>query len=334
MKTESKRILIIRLSALGDVAMTIPAIYSLARQYPSLHIDVLTRPFFAKLFINAPANVHLICADFKKEYRGLRGMLRLLCRLAKLKPDYVADLHNVMRSWVIDNWFRLRGVKVQMVDKMRSNRAELLCKGTPQPPFIERYAKVFSRLGFPVKLDFVSVFEASKPESPIKVHHPAIGIAPFARYFNKTYPLNLMRQVVHLLLEKGVNVYLFGAPGNEASQLEQIASLYSRCESVAGVFGLEKEMALMSQMDAMVSMDSANQHIASICGIPVVSLWGSTTPACGFAPYRQPVENSLIVSLPCQPCTVAGSPTCPQGHLNCFHQLHPQLIVDKILTII
>ena len=117
--------LIIRFSALGDVAMTVPAIYSLATRYPDLNIDVVTRPFFARLFINAPDNVNVIGVDFNKDYKGVEGTLRLLRRLGKLRPDYVADLHNVLRSWIIDRYFRLRGVKVVMVDKMRGKRSEL-----------------------------------------------------------------------------------------------------------------------------------------------------------------------------------------------------------------
>lgn len=124
MKETAKRMLIIRLSALGDVAMTIPAIYSLAVRYPDLKIDVVTRPFFARLFLNAPSNVNVIGVDFKKDYKGFRGTLRLLRQLSALKPDYVADLHNVLRSWIIDNWFRLHGKKVVMVDKLRDKRGK------------------------------------------------------------------------------------------------------------------------------------------------------------------------------------------------------------------
>ncbi|MDE5805406.1 MAG: glycosyl transferase family 1, partial [Paramuribaculum sp.] len=113
----AKRLLTLRLSALGDVAMTIPAIYSLARRYPELQIDVVTRPFFARLFINRPANVSLIEADFSGSNKGIGGMWRLLKKLSKLHPDMVADLHNVLRTWQIDAWMRLRGVRVKMVDK-------------------------------------------------------------------------------------------------------------------------------------------------------------------------------------------------------------------------
>lgn len=334
MKGTGKRMLIIRLSALGDVAMTIPAIYSLADRYPELTIDVVTRPFFGRLFLNAPANVNIIGVDFKGEYKGAAGTLKLLRRLSALKPDCVADLHNVLRSWVIDTWFRLHGVKVAMVDKLREKRGKLFRTGEQQPSFIDRYADVFARLGYPIDLTFRSLFAGAVPELPTKINHPAIGIAPFARYFNKTYPASQMREAIRQLTAEGYNVYLFGGRGAEAEQLEAWASETELCASLAGQYPLEEELGLMAAMDAMVSMDSSNQHMASLSGTPVVSVWGSTTPACGFSPYRQNPENSLCLGLACQPCTVGGSPECPKGHFDCMRKLMPETIVAKIKEIV
>ena len=329
-----RRLLVIRLSALGDVAMTVPAVYSLARRYPTLQIDVLTRPFFARLFVDPPANVHLIAADFKGEYKGVCGLWRLLRRLTALRPDGVADLHNVLRSWVIDAWFRLRGVRVAMVDKNRRSRRNLFRTKEPQRNFTERYADVFAALGFPVTLDFTSLFAEGGAVPPCVPPTPCVGIAPFARYGNKTYPPEQMRRVVELLCSRGVGVWLFGSRGAEAATLEAWAAAIEGCESVAGRYTIEEELALMSCMDVMVSMDSANHHLASLAGIPVVSIWGSTTPACGFMGYGQPAANALCLDLPCQPCSVAGKPACPKGHLDCLNRLEPQTIADKVASLL
>lgn len=325
--------MIIRLSALGDVAMTLPVVYSLAEIYPELHIDFITRPFFAKLFINAPKNINLVAIDFK-EYKGISGTFRLLRRLGDLRPDCVADLHNVMRSWIIDRYFRLRGVRVEMVNKLREKRSRLFKTGEAQPSFIERYAEVFARLGYPVELTFRSLFEKNEARIPCEVFHPAIGIAPFARYFNKTYPAKQMKEVISSLTSAGYNVYLFGGPGAEAAELKAWASQYDNCMALAGEFKLPDELALMSAMDAMISMDSSNQHMASLTATPVISIWGSTTPACGFSPYRQPGENSVCLNIACQPCTVGGSPECPKGHFDCMRRLEPKAIVDKTMKVV
>lgn len=323
--------LVIRFSALGDVAMTIPAIYSLAEQYPHLHIDVVTRPFFARLFINHPQNIEVHGIDINKEYKGIAGTFRLIRRLASLKPDYVADLHNVLRTWIIDQYFKLKGVKVVMVDKLRRQRDDVLKKGIPQPNFVTRYADVFASLGFPVRLAFDTLIDNKEDVSiPIEINHPAIGVAPYARYYNKTYPLSRMREAVNLLTAEGYNVYLFGGRGKEAEELTHWQASNDHCISLAGRFSLEDEISLMGKMDLMISMDSANQHMAALTGTKVLSIWGSTTPSCGFLGYHQTADNTLCLNLECQPCTVAGSPECPLGHLNCMNGITPEMLVEKV----
>ncbi len=334
METKGKRMMVIRFSALGDVAMTLPVIYSLAERYPELDIDIVTRPFFARLFINKPTNVHVTGIDFKNDFKGIKGLLRLLKQLKSLHPDCVADLHNVSRSWIIDCYFRLRGVKVAMVDKMRGSRKRLFRTGEAQPDFIDRYAKVFSRLGFPVELTFNSLFSYKKHKPAFSIMHPAIGIAPFARYYNKIYPADMMQKVIHNLTNAGYNIYLFGGRGEEADTLKEWADKTKGCISLAGSYPLENELVLMGEMDAMISMDSSNQHMASLTGTPVISVWGSTTPSCGFMAYKQDRDNAIYLGLQCQPCSVGGSPECPEGHFNCMRKLDPGIIVNKVKEIV
>ncbi len=331
---KGKRLLIIRLSALGDVAMTIPAIYSLAVQYPDLRIDVLTRPFFAQLFINPPSNVQILEADLKGEHKGVGGMVRLLGKLDACRFDGVADLHNVLRSWVIDAFFRLKGKKVVMVDKQRGGRKQALTRKSRQPNFIDRYAGVFAALGYPIDFSFRSLFSGSCPSLPVSIQHPAIGIAPFARYMNKTYPLPKMQQVVSGLIEEGFHVYLFGGRGQEAEVLGRWQQDHENCISFAGKYTLVDELAIMNHMEVMITMDSANQHMAALVETNVLSVWGSTTPACGFLGYRQDEGNALYLDLPCQPCSIAGGETCPLGHLNCMNQLAPVTLVRKVKQLI
>lgn len=333
--TDSNRtnILVLRLSALGDVAMTLPVIYSAAEANPAVTFTVVTRPFFSRLFMSPPANVKVIGVD-PRDYKGALGALRLARRLAEERPTAVADLHNVLRTWLIDGYFRLHGVKVAMVDKKRSRRRGALASGRQQESFIERYRRVFASLGIDVPLTFRSLSGLGELPLPIEVKGPAVGIAPFARYANKTYPPEMMRRVVELIAGSGAKVYLFGGRGQEAEELQRWADAVEGCTSLAGRFPIEEELALMSRMRLMVSMDSANQHLASLVGCRVLTLWGSTTPACGFAAYGQSEGDSMVAGLDCQPCTVAGSPTCPLGTLDCFRKLTPEMVARRIMTMI
>lgn len=324
-------ILAIRFSALGDVAMTLPVLYSVAERYPDTRFTFVTRPFFARLFINPPSNLTVLPIDLK-EYKGAGGLWRLFRRLSRLHPTAVADLHNVLRTWVIDSLFRLSDTRVAMVDKKRSDRARSLAGRVSQDWFVNRYLKVFASLGFPAKLTFRSLSLPAETTLP-DIEPGAVGIAPFARYMTKTYPPDLMHRVVEKLAQNRIPVYLFGSRGKEAETLERWSREIPGTHSLAGKYTLEEELALMSRLRLMVSMDSANQHLASLVALPIVTIWGATVPSCGFEPYSVGGHTPLLAATPCQPCSVAGSEKCRQGHLSCMYGLTPETVTEKILAL-
>lgn len=317
----SKKVLILRLSALGDVAMTLPVIYSVARQFPDVEFTLLTRPFFRRLFINAPSNLRI--EDFADTSFG--GLLKTIGRLRAEKFTAVADLHDMLRTRLIRR--SVGADRVAVVDKARSRRKELTRDKSRsyQPSYIERYRRVFAALGLPAELTFTSLF----PESAKRV---GVGIAPFARYQTKTYPPELMEQVARRLTDSNIPVFLFGARGAEAEQLTKWAERNPALTVLAGTLTLEEELERISRLRLMVSMDSANMHLASLVATPVVSIWGSTIPQCGFMGYRQNPANALWLDLPCQPCSVAGLPECPLGTCACLKDLTPQTVAAKIIA--
>lgn len=323
-----KNVVILRLSALGDVAMTVPVIYSVARQYPDVRFTVVTRPFFRRVFINSPSNLSFIEFDAKGRHKGFGGLMTLIKELKRQRFSAVADLHDLPRTRLIRSVLRLTGSSVAVVDKNRRGRKSLT-KGKQrefQQNYVDRYAAVFARLGMPVELDFKSLFVEEGKRC-------GVGIAPFARYKTKTYPPEMMEKVARELTSAGVDVTLFGASGQEQGELERWVERNPKLKSLAGQLPIEEEIREMSRLRVMVTMDSANMHLASLVGTPVVSVWGATIPQCGFLGYRQSVEDAVRVDLPCQPCSVAGLPECPLGHTACMRQLQPQQIVVKIQKI-
>lgn len=319
------KILVLRLSALGDVAMTVPAVYSVARKYPDLRLTVVTRPFFRRLFLDPPQNVDFI------EYNGesIRGLWKFIGWLRREDFTAVADLHDVLRTRLIRASMRMAHIPVVSVDKDRHARKRLTDKKERdfQKGYIERYFDVFSALGYPAEDTFEGFFRSDAPRL-------GIGIAPFARYMTKTYPPKLMEKVARMLTDKGITVTLFGARGREEQILKGWVERNPALRLAAGKFSIEDELREMSRLRAMITMDSANMHMASLVGTPVVSVWGSTIPQCGFMGWRQKTENAVWLDLECQPCSVAGLESCPIGHYACLERIDPQTIVDKVLEII
>jgi ADP-heptose:LPS heptosyltransferase len=95
-----------------------------------------------------------------------------------------------------------------------------------------------------------------------------------------------------------------------------------------------QELILMSHLDVMLSMDSANMHLASLTAIPVVSVWGATDPLAGFFGFNQPKENAIQVDLDCRPCSIFGNKPCKRGDYACLNNIPPERIVERITSII
>jgi ADP-heptose:LPS heptosyltransferase len=113
-----------RLSAMGDVAMTVPVLRAFVNQNTEIQITVISRPFFKPFFEGIP-NVSFFAFDEKKRHKGFLGLLRLFQDLKTLNIDAFADLHNVLRSKVVRTLFALSGKKTASVDKGRAEKAAL-----------------------------------------------------------------------------------------------------------------------------------------------------------------------------------------------------------------
>lgn len=344
MMIKNDAILIIRLSALGDVAMTIPVIYSFAGQYPEQKIKVLTRASFTKLFINCPPNVTLITADFKGAHRGFIGFCRLMKQICAERIGAVADFHNVSRSWSIDACFMLLGKSVAIVHKGRMARKQLTRKKNKnratQLNYTERYFNVLSALNLPTEPTFVSLFQKEEDNNALPSFIPPkgdskwIGIAPFARYQTKIYPLPLMEKVIEQLSGESYTLFLFGGGAYEQEVLKSWEKQYDSVQALPGLLDFTQELSLMNRLDLMISMDSANMHLASLVGTPVLSIWGGTTPHCGFLGWKQKEENAIYARIDCQPCSISGTEKCYLNSYQCMNNIPPQVIVEHAKRIL
>ena len=150
------RYLIIRLSAMGDVAMLIPLLYAVARANEQHEFILLTQPFFTELLLDAPDNVEGMAIDIRRgEERSFLGLLRYARRLRHEHFDAVLDLHDVLRTKVLRSILRLTGVPTQHLIKPREGRRRLVADSatkdlTPLPPMWSLYQQVFRSAGLSV----------------------------------------------------------------------------------------------------------------------------------------------------------------------------------------
>lgn len=340
------RILVIRFSALGDVAMTVPVLFSFARQYPQHELVVLSRKQMETLFKEAPQNITFRGADLKSDYKGIKGLLRLYSELKKEKFDVIADLHDVLRSKFLRWMFGISGIQVAHIDKGRKGKRKLISEchkvKEQQTTSFQRYAKVFHLLGYSFKPEFHSIYQNSDEISSPTVDKLTgekngdlwVGIAPFAAHKGKVYPLQLQEEVVRTLsVGLRVKVFLFGGGAYEKQILCNWEARYPNVISVAGKLKMDEELILMSRLDVMETMDSGNMHLASLVGTPVVSVWGATHPYAGFMGWGQSESNAIQIDLSCRPCSIYGNKPCRRNDYKCLNDIRPEIIVSKIKSI-
>lgn len=336
-----KHILVFRLSAMGDVAMTVPVLRALVFQHPEVKITVVSRPFFKPFFDGIP-NLDFFAIDLKERHKGFLGLIRLYKDLKKQGIDAVADLHNVLRSKIIRNLFALSGKKTAFVDKGRAEKKALTRAENkifkPVKSMFERHKQVFKELGFEVNLE--------NPIFPEKAHLTEevlnltgtknkkwIGVAPFAQYDSKVYPQDLMQQVIDGLAEnQDYKIFLFGGGNKEIEILNQLAAGKENVITVAGKLKFEQELKLISNLDLMLSMDSGNSHIAAMLGIKVITLWGATHPYAGFLSFNQTMDTAIVSDrekYPLLPTSIYGNKIV-EGYEDAMRSIP----VEKVVTAI
>jgi ADP-heptose:LPS heptosyltransferase len=331
-----KRILLIRFSALGDVAMLAPVVREAAEQNKDCEFTVLSKVACRALFEGLAENVRFIGADVKGEYKGLSGLLRLFKELHAQHFDCVVDMHDVLRTKVLRKLFRLHGYEVHKINKHRELRRLITAEGDKKqlrqlPTAFENYQSALRECGLNGNGNingnhrFASVSFAKN--SPLK-----IGIAPFAAHQGKIYPLEKMEEVI-VNVNVPVKIFLFGGGDEEFAIMRRWAEKYDNVRLAADeCHGLKEELELMKKLDVMVSMDSANMHLASLVGTRVVSIWGATHPYAGFLGWGQKMDDCVQRDdLKCRPCSIYGNKPCMRGDMACM-QIDPKEIVRRILS--
>lgn len=328
---------------MGDVAMTVPVLKQLAAAYPNVKITVVSKPFFEPIFDEIP-NLNFIAADVKGKHKGVPGLFKLFQQLKKNGVTHVADLHNVLRSKIIRSFFKAKGIQIAYVNKGRGDKKKLTQNAPKKIHQLktthQRYADVFQQLGFEVKLNPIqrAKYDLSQRVKDLVGEKDKnwIGVAPFAAFEGKKYPLEMMKEVLLELEKLPCQLLLFGGGKKETEQLEELSSNISKSRNIAGKLKFKEELELISNLDVMISMDSGNGHLSAMFGVNTVTVWGVTHPYAGFAPYFQREEYQILPNLdkyPLLPCSIYGNKVF-DGYEGVIHSISPKSISETVKIIL
>jgi len=326
-----QHLLVLRISAMGDVAMLPHALRALRAAYPDLRITVATqRPFFP--FFEG-LGVDFLAIDPKGRQHSLWGMLRMIAAVRRMGIDAVADIHDVIRSAAFRHLIWLCGIPTAHIDKGHLLKHRFIRHGAaasvPLRHSVLRYCDVFRRLGF--------VFDDPAPAARTDRPNPLgpktgrwVGFAPFSAQQSKAYPVDLAREAVRLLAARCDRLFIHSGGGSEAAFACEMEAAHPNVTALHGRMALADEMNLIAYIDCLVSMDSLAMHLAALVATPVISVWGATHPGLGFLGWGCDPRNILQADMPCRPCSVYGAKPCRFGDRRCLRAVTPQAIADKV----
>lgn len=319
-----KRILIIRLSSLGDILLTTPFIRALKKFNPQLNIEFLLRQEYKDLLIKNP-NITQLHSFTRNDFENLN----LLNKLRQKPFELIIDLQNNFRSRGIIS--KLKGEKVKF-DKKSFQKALLvktkinLLKNAPPIPV--RYANVIDG----IELDDLGLdlFTDKQPSEEIRSKENLIGICPGARHFTKRWPVEFYIELSKFLIQNNFNVVLFG--GKIDKQIcEQMKKEIPQAINLCNDDDILQTAADMKLCKAIVCNDSGLMHAASAVGTKLLTIFGSSVKEFGFVPYKC---KSLVLennSLSCRPCSHIGRENCPENHFSCMNDLKPEFVFNELM---
>ena len=335
---ELRRVLLIRLSSLGDILLMTPLLNLLRSTCPQAQIDVLIKAEYRDLLRAHPAITRLLPLDSRQP------LLYTLRRLRANRYDLALDLHCTPRSQLLLQM--LRAHRKLTYNKRVLRRALLVRLGwntlgsmTPVP---ELYAAPLRRLGLKGHLGPPTMHLDPGSTQAMEAHiarclpeafnRPLLALAPGARWPTKRWPVERFAAMAQeLAQERGAAVVILGGP-DEA----QLAS--ALCDSLdvpvingAATLSLMHSAALLSRCRLLVSNDSGLMHMATALQVPVVAIFGPTVQEFGFYPFQARAE---VVSeqLPCRPCSTKGSMRCPRVHHACMQDISSARVLASART--
>ncbi|MCF8242314.1 MAG: glycosyltransferase family 9 protein [Melioribacteraceae bacterium] len=322
MQNNFDKILIIRLSSLGDVLLTSPFVRGIKQKYPASNIDFLVRQEFSDTVKFNPNLNNIFTIERDKDYGGT------ISELKNKRYDLVIDLQNNFRSQLITvklktKIFRFNkpNIKKMLLVNFKWN----LFNSVKEIPL--RYAETLPG----IKLDEkgLELFVPGEIKPQIESSVINIGFAPGSKHFSKMWPAGYFIELGNLLSEKGKRIILFGGKDDKvicAELEEKIKGAVNLCTDN----DLLQTAADMKQCSMILCNDSGLMHTACAVDVPVIAIFGSTVKEFGFAPYN---VDSLVIennSLTCRPCSHIGRSDCPKKHFKCMLELTPGLVLESI----
>lgn len=321
------KILIIRFSSIGDIVLTSPVIRCIKKQIPNAEIHYLTKDSYRDIIEYNPY--------ITKKYYLQNDLSTIVSALKKEKYDFVLDLHNNQRSWLIKLMLRRRSDTFNKLNLEKWLLVNFKWNFLPDVHIVERYLEPVRRFGIRNDGKGLEYFiplkdEVKMDELPLTHLHGFVAVVIGAKHHTKKLPLEKLAALCSLL---PYPIILLGGPedrdAGEKISITDPIKIFNGC----GRYSLNQSASVIKQAKLVITHDTGLMHIAAAFKKKIISIWGNTIPQFGMYPYygNEGAKKSQIVQvshLYCRPCSKLGYHKCPKGHFKCMKQIDEQQVAE------
>jgi heptosyltransferase-2 len=324
--SDPQKILVLRLSSIGDVVLTTPVLRALRLRFPLARIDFLVKSKYACLL---EGNPHLDRVLTLPDASGTSALLHTLADLRRQRYDLLIDLHKNWRTTLLRLGVRAPDSRVYRKHVFRRALYVWLKKDSlALPSTVQRYFHAVLPLGV--------VDDGRGPELHLSVSarrrtkvwlrelgwngEPAIGLVPGAGYLTKCWPSERYAELGRRLAKPGRQVFIFGSKEDQEAASLICHRVGPRAVNLAGRLSLSESVAAIGFCELVIANDTGLMHVANALGKKLVAIFGSTTGGLGFLPHGRDVRV-IEADVGCRPCSHLGRSRCPRGHFRCMNDI-------------
>jgi lipopolysaccharide heptosyltransferase II len=324
------RILILKLSAIGDCLVASPLARALRERYPEAHLAWAVQSKAKTVVEGNPYLDEVIVQE-----KGLGGLIQTMGQVRRARFDAVLDVQGALKSapisWATRAKWRVVSSRAEPIARRVANR--VVPMPTPPPHALEQYLRVASALGIDPQTPRRLVLATNESEAAWAdafwkdngMPERIVALNPGSARPIKAWPAAHFIELAHLLESRGIRTLLIGGPTDRETVAQIESAVQPRPFNAAGKTNLRQLGALLKKCSLLVSADTGPMHIAAGVGTPVVALFGPTDPR-----RTGPIgENHVVLTrnLPCRPCF--QQPTCER--YECLTDMRPQDVFEAVL---
>ncbi len=322
-----KKILVIRLSSIGDIVLTTPIIRCIKSQMDDVALHYITKKENQQILSANPNIDKLLFLQ--------SSLLETVKMLRNEHYDYVIDLHNNQRTWLIKQMLGVKSFSFPKINFEKWLMVNLKINHLPALHIVDRYFKAVKYLGVENDGKGMDFFIHETHAVSLHITEPYIAWAIGAKQQTKQWPVHKIIAALTNPSFPKVKVVLLGGK-EDADRAEQIITAVPTMDvlSLAGKCTLQESASIIKKAQVVITNDTGLMHIAAALQKPILSIWGNTIPEFGMAPYygEATIRNRIlqVPELSCRPCSKLGYSHCPKGHFQCMENISTTTMVEQI----